>query len=167
MHAPCPSSPLPTHTDPYNFAELAYALSGSAATLTAAQLVGVAEAAPAFAWPVYRSVPLLHAVSRAAVHRSLAGGLPSRVAQRVLAASAKGAAAMRPRLGRELEEASGEWVRNAPGVRNSSVPAPTGPAAASQQQQVWVHGAAAAAVAEAGNSLAHVWRDATTSLDIY
>lgn len=93
------------------FADLATDLAAAACQLGSEQLVAVAEAGPAFQWPVYRSIPLLHAVSREAVHRSLAGGLPLPVAQRVLSASAKGAAAMRPRLGHELEEASAEWMR--------------------------------------------------------
>ncbi len=107
------------------FADLATDLAAAAGQLSSDQLVAVAEAAPAFQWPVYRSIPLLHAVSREAVHRSLAGALPLPVAQRVLSASAKGAAAMRPRLGHDLEEASAEWMRTGEHRARSRSPAGT------------------------------------------
>lgn len=97
--------------DAYNFAALSAQLAGAARGLAGAELQAVAAAAPAFEWPVYRSLPLLHAVCREAVHRSLGGALPLPVAQWVIAAAVKGAAAMRPRLALELEEATGEWMR--------------------------------------------------------
>lgn len=43
--------------------------------------------------------------------RSMSGALPLPVAQWVIAAAVKGAAAMRPRLALELEEAMGDWMR--------------------------------------------------------
>ncbi|KAL4447783.1 hypothetical protein ABPG75_005002 [Micractinium tetrahymenae] len=162
---------MPFNPDAYMFADLATDLAAAACQLSSEQLVAVAEAAPAFQWPVYHSIPLLHAVCREAVHRSLAGGLPLPVAQRVLSASAKGAAAMRPRLGHELEEASAEWMRTAPGLRNAAVPAPpslhvdAAPGAASVGVGVkyvtplWARGAAVAAAAECGNELLHAALD--------
>lgn len=41
----------------------------------------------------------------------MSGALPTPVAQWVIAAAVKGAAAMRPRHALELEEAMGEWMR--------------------------------------------------------
>lgn len=197
-HFPHPSLPChhPTETplsllpslpsDAYNYADLAASLDARAGQLSSEQLLAVAQAAPAFEWPVYRSsIPLLHAVSREAVHRSLAGGLALPLAQSVLSASAKGAGAMRPRLGHELEEATAEWMRTAPGLRNSSVPAPpalgglplAGSSAASGSgatpqyaTPLWACGAAVAAAAECGSELlqaAQPWLDATTSVDLY
>lgn len=165
---------MPFNPDAYMFADLATDLAAAACQLGSEQLVAVAEAGPAFQWPVYRSIPLLHAVSREAVHRSLAGGLPLPVAQRVLSASAKGAAAMRPRLGHELEEASAEWMRTAPGLRNAAVPAPPllhADAAASPAKYVtplWARGAAVAAAAECGSELLHAALDASyPGFDLY
>lgn len=107
---------MPFNPDTYNFAELASSLAGSAEALSGAQLQAVASAAPAFHWPVYRSMPLLHAVCRQAVHRSLAGALPLPVAQRTLSAAVRGVAGMHPRLAHDLQAATCEWMRDAPVV---------------------------------------------------
>jgi hypothetical protein len=107
---------MPFNPDTYNFAELASRLADDAAALSGAQLEAVAAAAPAFHWPVYRSMPLLHAVCRQAVHRSLAGALPLPVAQRTLSAAVRGVAGMHPRLAHDLQAATCEWMRDAPVV---------------------------------------------------
>lgn len=62
-------SPFPIHADTYNYASLATLLIGGAGELAGSELQAVAAAAPAFSWPVYASMPLLHAVCREAVHR--------------------------------------------------------------------------------------------------
>lgn len=61
----------------YMHAALAKQLAAAAPSLDGQQLQAVAAAAPAMQWPVYRaSIPLLHAVSREAVHRCAAGPSP-------------------------------------------------------------------------------------------
>ncbi|KAI7838430.1 hypothetical protein COHA_007694 [Chlorella ohadii] len=81
----------PFNPDAYNFSDLSTLLAGRVGELCGSELQAVAAAAPAFSWPVYASMPLLHAVCREAVHRSMAGALPLPQAQWVLAASVKGA----------------------------------------------------------------------------
>lgn len=141
---------LPFNPDAYNFAALAAWLSNSAGQMTSQQLQAVAECAPAFQWPVYSSMPLLHAVSREAVHRSLAGTMPLPAAQRTLSAAVRGATAMRPRLGHELQAATCEWMWEAPtAAAKRSIANPAPPASPPQT----LHGAALAVAAECNNVL--------------
>lgn len=138
-HGPLPAStarlcPTPlacaaTPADSYNFADLSACLAASAGQLNVAQLQLVAAAAPAFQWPVYRSMPLLHAVCREAVHRSMAGTMQLPAAQRTLAAAVKGVAAMHPRLAHDLQAATCEWMRDAP-TAAPAAPTAAAPAAA-------------------------------------
>lgn len=65
--------PIPLHADTYNYAGLATLLIGYVGELGGSELQAVAAAAPAFSWPVYASMPLLHAVCREAVHRCVGG----------------------------------------------------------------------------------------------
>lgn len=61
--------PLPPGPDAYNFSDLSRHLVAGVGQLSGGELQMVAGAAPAFSWPVYASLPLLHAVCREAVHR--------------------------------------------------------------------------------------------------
>ena len=74
-------------------------------------------------------MPLLHAVSREALRRSLAGSMALPAAQRTLAAAVKGASAMRPRLGQEVEEATCQWMHDAASEAGGVPPAPPPPPA--------------------------------------
>ena len=69
-------SPCLPCSDAYNFADLSRHLAASVDQLSGGELQAVAGAAPAFSWPVYASVPLLHAVCREAVHRWAGEGAP-------------------------------------------------------------------------------------------
>lgn len=105
---------MPFNVDSYNFAELAASLESDVAQLTGPQLQAVASSAPCFPWPVYRSMPLLRAVCREALLRSLAGSLPLPIAQRTLSAAVRGVGAVHPRLAHDLQAATCEWMRDAP-----------------------------------------------------
>lgn len=64
---------MTSFADAYNFSDLSTLLAGHVGELCGSELQAVAAAAPAFSWPVYASMPLLHAVCREAVHRWVAG----------------------------------------------------------------------------------------------
>lgn len=137
----------PFNPDAYNYSDLSTLLAGHVGELCGSELQAVAAAAPAFSWPVYSSMPLLHAVCREAVHRSMAGALPLPQAQWVLAASVKGAMAMRPRLGTELEEATADWMQAAAAARRARHAAAAQSAPAAQGRSNIVMYAAAATAA--------------------
>jgi hypothetical protein len=143
----------PFNPDSYNFSGLSTLLIGHVGELCGSELQAVAAAAPAFSWPVYASMPLLHAVCREAVHRSMAGALPLPQAQWVLAASVKGAMAMRPRLGTELEEATAEWMQAAAAARRARHAAAAQAAPASGRSNIVMYAAAATVAPLLGASM--------------
>eukprot|EP00887_Chlorella_sp_A99_P000040 scaffold16.g40.t1 len=91
----------------YQLADLVFSLSYHADVLSDAQLLSVARAAAAFSYPTYQSLlPVLDAVCRQALAREAARPIAAR---RVLDAALVSAAAMRPRLGAELEARLPGW----------------------------------------------------------